>query len=131
MKRVLLVCAVCAAFAAPAAAQEVPTLSQFLANCSRDTMVCKFKLNDYIVAADTQKTICRPADQSVKSASSEILSWLRNDDKHPAGLRDVPFDDALWTAASTLWPCAPAAPAAPAEPATPADPSVPAAPAGQ
>ena len=107
MKKILLACAAFAALVSAAPAQELPKLSQFLSSCYRDPTICRAKLRDYINAADTQKSICRPADQSVGEASSDMLSWLRSDDKHDASLNDAPYDDGLWAAASTLWPCTP------------------------
>ena len=106
MKRILLACAACAAVTVAAPAQELPKLSLFLSQCYRDSTVCRAKLHDYIIAADTQKSICRPADQSVSTAVSDMLSWLRDSDKRPAALEDQPYDDAFWAAATALWPCA-------------------------
>ena len=123
MRKILLACAACAAFATAAPAQELPKLSQFLMLCYRDSTSCRAKLRDYINAADGQKSICRPADQSVAEAVGAMLSWLRSDDKHPRNLSDLPYDDALWEGSTALWPCAapePVPPPAPAEPQTPA-----------
>jgi hypothetical protein len=105
MKKILLACAACAALVTAAPAQELPKLSSFLSMCYRDSTTCRAKLRDYINAADTQKSICRPADQSVSEAVGDMLSWLRSDDKHDASITDAPYDDAFWAAASTLWPC--------------------------
>jgi hypothetical protein len=92
----------------PAPAQDLPTLSKFLANCSRDSTICRAKVRDYIVAADTQKSICRPQDQSQGEAVSDLLAWLRDSEKHQTKLEDQPYDEAFWAGSSTLWPCAPA-----------------------
>jgi hypothetical protein len=116
MKRILLACAACAVLASAAPAQELPKLSQFLSLCYRDSTTCRAKLRDYIAAADAQKSICRPSGQSVNEATNDMLSWLRSDEKHDASLNEAAYDDALWAASSSLWPCTPpdAAPAPPA-----------------
>ena len=122
MKSILTACIALVAFAWAAPAEDLPPLSQFLSQCYRDSTVCRAKLRDYITAADAQKSICRPAGQSVGEASSALLNWLRSDQR-PAGLEDLAFDEGLWQASSTMWPCKPDAPAAP--PAAPAEPAPP------
>jgi len=118
MKNILLACTALAVFAGSAPAQDLPSLSSFLMQCARDTTVCRAKMRDYITAADTQHSICRPADQSVGEAASALLSWLRSDQR-PDSLSNAPYDDALWQGASTMWPCKPAEP--PPPPPAPAD----------
>lgn len=116
MKKILLACAALVAFAGPAPAQELPTLSAFLTNCYHDNTVCRAKMRDYVNAADRQKSICRPADQSVNEAGSALLSWLRSDAR-PESMSDEPYDEALWTGASTMWPCKAPDPPPPPPPA--------------
>ena len=115
MKKILLACAALVAFAGSAPAQELPTLSRFLMDCSHDATVCRAKMKDYINAADAQKSICRPADQTVSEAATALLSWLHSDSR-PESLGEQPYDDALWQGASGMWPCQP-----PPPPAAPAD----------
>jgi hypothetical protein len=119
MKRFLMACAACAAFVTAAPAQDMPTLSAFLGNCYRDANACRLKMKDYITASDTQHIICRPADMSVNDAASQTMHWLRADDTHDKSLNNAPFDDALFQATTTLWPCTPPPPppAPPPEPA--------------
>jgi hypothetical protein len=124
MKKLLMLCAACAAFVTAVPAQDMPTLSQFLGNCYRDANACRLKMKDYITASDTQHVICRPADMSVNEAASQTLRWLRSDETHDKSLNDVPFDDALFLATTTLWPCAPPPPPAP-EPAPQEPPAAP------
>lgn len=119
MKNILLACAACAAIAVAAPAQELPTLSQFLSGCYRDSGACKLKLKDYVTAAQSQKNICIPAGTSVNEAVSETLRWLRSDETHKQTLNDGPFDDGLFAATTTLYPCKEEAP--PPPPAPPAD----------
>lgn len=104
MKNILVAGAACAALIMPAPAQPLPTLSKFLSECYRDNTTCRAKLRDYVVAGDTQKSFCRPKDQSVSSGVSDMLAWLRDTDKHPE-LSSQPYDDAFWAAVSTIWKC--------------------------
>ncbi|MDR3528058.1 MAG: hypothetical protein P4L57_12350 [Rhizomicrobium sp.] len=121
MKKMVLGCAATAALLLVAApAQDVPKLSEFLLSCSRDSSACRMKLKDYVTAAVTQKSICLPKDVSVNEGGGDILRWLRSDDTHPAAMRDEPFDDALYEAATKLFPCAPPPPPE-APPAPPTD----------
>lgn len=120
MNKVLLASAAAMILITAAPAQEIPTLSQFLSSCYRDSGACRTKMKDYITASETQKIICLPKDVSVSEAISSTLSWLRSDSTHPAALNDGPFDDALFEATTKLYPCA-APPAPPVPP--PAEPS--------
>lgn len=105
MKAIWLGCAAAVFLVLPAAqAQEVPKLRDFLMGCSRDTAPCKLKLKDYVTAANTQKIICLPKDVSTNEASGDVLRWLRSDAAEP--LKDAPYDDALFEAATKLYPCA-------------------------
>lgn len=110
MMKMLLAGAACAALMAAGAAQaqSLPTLSQFLLSCTKDAVTCRNKLRDYVTAADQQKMICRPADQSTYEAASEMLHYLRETAARNDALDNGPYDDALWQAASTMWPCPPA-----------------------
>jgi len=121
MKKLILASAAGAAFLTAASAQQMPSLSDFLGSCYRDANICKIKLKDYIVASDSQHTICRPSDMSVNDAASEMLHWLRSDDTHDKNLNDGPMDDAFYLATTTLWPCKPPPAAGQADqpPATP------------
>ncbi|HUO99508.1 MAG TPA: hypothetical protein VMU01_12625 [Rhizomicrobium sp.] len=123
MRKILLAIGACAAFAVAAPAQDLPPLAEFLTLCYRDSTTCRAKLSDYIDAADTQKSICRPAGQSVREAVTAMLDWMRMSDQRPAGLERKPYDEAFWIASSTMWPC-PTDPAAAAP--TPAPNSQPA-----
>lgn len=109
MKKLLWACAAVAALAvaAPAPAQNLPTLSQFLSNCYRDNGQCRIKLKDYVHAGVAQNIICLPKDVSEGDAAYEMLHWLRDEKTHPAALNDGPFDDGLYEAATKLYPCAP------------------------
>ncbi len=104
MKKILVAGAACALMIMPARAEPLPTLSKFLSECYRDTTTCRAKMRDYVIAGDTQKSFCRPKDQSVSSGVSDMLSWLRDSEKHPE-LSTQPYDDGFWAAASTLWKC--------------------------
>jgi hypothetical protein len=105
MKKLLV--AVCAAIAVvgPAGAVELPTLSQFLLTCSRSPEECRSKIRNYVDTADRQKVICRPADQSLSDATYETLHWLRENASNDEVMRAGPYDDGLWAAVSTMWPC--------------------------
>ena len=106
MKKMLLACAAFAALAvAGVEAADIPTLSEFLLICDRNPGQCRGKIHDYIVAADSQKMICRPADQSMHDAVYSTLYWLRSEGGSDDQMRAGPYDDALWTAISTRWPC--------------------------
>ncbi len=107
MKKLLLACAACAAIAAAGNAQAVtiPTLTQFLTKCNINSDDCRTQIRGYIKAADDQKLICRPADQSLGDASYEALHWMRDTGASDQTLHDGPYDDAMWAAISTLWPC--------------------------
>lgn len=107
MKKFLLVCVAGAALMGPAAAADVPTLSQFLMNCDRDVTVCRLKLQDYITASTQQNLICLPKDVSVREASSQTLRWLRDVGTKDDKLYSSSYDDAVWQAISTMWPCKP------------------------
>lgn len=131
MKKVFLACAVLGALSVAAPAQELPTLSQFLSSCYRDSAQCKSKLKDYVRAGTQQNIICLPKDVSESEASSEMLRWLRDATTHPAALNDGPFDDALFEASTKLYPCAPPPPPPPPPPADPAAPADQAAPPAQ
>jgi len=115
MKNILVVCAAAAVLVTAAPAQDLPKLSEFLSGCFRDSTSCRGKLKDYIVAAETQKVICRPKDVSVSDATSDLLRWLRSDEAEP--LKDGPYDDALYAAASKLYPCKQEPPPPPPPPA--------------
>lgn len=119
MKKILLVLVAGAAMVTPASAQELPTLSQFLASCSRDTGACKVKLKDYVTAAQSQQNICIPDGVSINQAVSETLRWLKYDTTRAPTLKDGPFDDGLFAATTTLYPCKEEAP--PPPPPPPAD----------
>ncbi len=124
MKKILLACAALAVMAPAASAQGLPTLSQFLSSCYRDASACKLKLKDYVTAAQSQKNICIPDGTSINEAVSDTLRWLRSDETHPATLNDGPFDDGLFAATTTLYPCKEDAPPPPPPP-PPADPAAP------
>jgi hypothetical protein len=124
MKKILLALVAGAAMAMPASAQGLPTLSQFLSSCYRDTTACRTKLKDYVTAAQSQKNICIPDGTSINEAVSETLHWLRSDTTHPPTLNDGPFDDGLFSATTTLYPCKEEAPPPPPPP-PPADQSAP------
>lgn len=119
MKKILLALVAGAAMVTVASAQGLPTLSQFLSGCYRDSGACKLKLKDYVTAAQAQKNICIPDGTSINEAVNETLRWLRADDKHPPALNDGPFDDGLFAATTTLYPCKEEAP--PPPPPPPAD----------
>lgn len=125
MKKILTACAVCAAMATAASAQELPSLSEFMRSCYRDTTVCKSKLKDYVSAAQKQQNICIPEGTSINEAVNETLRWLRSDETHPESLNSGPFDDALFAATQALYACKEEAPPPPAEPTPPADPASP------
>jgi len=120
MKGIFLASAACAAFLTAAAAQEMPKLSDFLANCYRDTNYCRVKLKDYLTAAQSQNIVCLPEDTSVGEAANDTLRWLRSSDSHDQSLKDAPLDDAFYRATQTLYPCKPPPPPPPA-PAGPQD----------
>jgi hypothetical protein len=122
MKKILMACAACAVMVTAAPAQQLPTLSQFLSGCYRDTTACRLKLKDYVTAAQTQKNICIPDGTSINEAVSETLRWLRADNTHAPAMDDGPFDDGLFTATTTLYPCKEEAPPPPPPPPA-ADPS--------
>jgi len=104
MRPIMLAIAACAVAVSPARA-EVQKFSTFMRECVRDEITCRVKLRDYVTAADQQKLICLPQDVSISQAVSEAMSWLRHTgDKYDDG----PYDDALWAAISTLYPCTPA-----------------------
>ncbi|GAA0548769.1 hypothetical protein FHS83_001035 [Rhizomicrobium palustre] len=92
---------------ASASAQSIPTLSEYLTACTRDTTTCRLKMKDYVVNALAAKVICLPKNVSETDAGSEMLSWLRSSaaDK----LSKEPYDDALYEAAVKLYPCGDAA----------------------
>ena len=119
MKTFLMACAVCAAMVPAAEAQGLPTLSQFLSTCTRDTTACRSKLKDYVTAAQGQQNICIPEGTSLTEAASATLRWLRSDAAQVPALRDGPFDDGLFTATQALYPCKEAPPPPPAPPADP------------
>jgi hypothetical protein len=126
MKNILVALVAGAAMVTAASAQDLPKLSQFLSSCYRDTGACKVKLKDYVTAAQTQKNICIPEGTSINEAVSETLRWLRSDTTHAPTLNEGPFDDGLFAATTTLYPCKEEAPPPPppaADPsAPPADP---------
>jgi hypothetical protein len=127
MKKILVACVALAAVFAAAPAQNLPKLSEFLSSCYRDSGACRTKLKDYVNAADSQKIICRPKDASVSDAVSEMLRWLRTEENYPATLKDAPFDDALYEAATKLYPCkAETPPPTPVEPPPAEQPAAPA-----
>lgn len=106
MKKMLLACAAFAAIAImDAQAADIPKLSEFLLLCERSPAQCRSKIRDYITAADNQKLICRPKDQSMHDAVYKTLYWLRDKGIDNDKLEGEPYDDALWTAISTMWPC--------------------------
>lgn len=122
MKAMWLGCAAAVVLLLPAAqAQDVPKLRDFLMSCSRDSGPCKVKLKDYVTAANAQKIICLPKDVSINEAAGDVLRWLRSDVAEP--MKESPFDDALFEAATKLYPCAanpvPPPPPAAEPPATP------------
>ncbi len=108
MKKVLLASvAVVAmtAMSAPAPAQDLPKLSEFLTTCYRDNTACIQKIKSYVDAAKTQKFICVPDDISTREAAGATLRWLRAEENYPAALREQPFDDGLYEATTKLYPC--------------------------
>lgn len=107
MKKVLLVCVAVVALTPVISAQNLPTLTQFLSECFRDSRICHMKLKDYVNASVSQKTMCLPNDVSVNDAADEMLHWLRAEDAHPASFYDAPYDDGLYAATQKLYPCAP------------------------
>ena len=120
MKKVFWACVAVLALAAPAPAQELPKLSEFLSGCYRDNTACMQKIKNYVEAAKSQKIICLPADVSVREAAGEMLSWLRKDANVPASLSNAPFDDGLYEASTKLYPCKSEEPQPPVPPpATP------------
>lgn len=119
MNKMLLASVAAAVLMTAAPAQEIPTLSQFLLNCSRDNAVCRRKLSDYVTAAKTQNIICLPQGTSIGEAASSTLSWLRSDEAD--SMKNGPFDDALYAGTTKLFPCKSATPQPPVPP--PADPS--------
>lgn len=120
MKKILLALVASAAMVTATSAQGLPTLSQFLSGCYRDSNACRLKLKDYVTAAQTQKNICIPEGTSISEAVSETLRWLRSEDTRAATMKDGPFDDGLFAATTTLYPCKEEAPPPP-PPAPPAD----------
>lgn len=106
MRPIVLACAFAVIAAAPETrAADVQTLSAFIHDCDRSEVVCRAKLRDYLTAAETQHMICRPEGDSLNESVSEMLRWLRHDGSENDDLYRGPYDDALWAAASTLWPC--------------------------
>jgi hypothetical protein len=120
MMKMLLAFVAGAAVVTSAYAQGLPTLSQFLSGCYRDSGACKMKLKDYVTAAQAQKNICIPEGTSINEAVSETLRWLRSEDTRAPTLKDGPFDDGLFAATTTLYPCKEEAPPPPPPP-PPAD----------
>lgn len=116
MKKLLLVCVASIAVTTVAPAQNLPKLSEFLTSCYRDRRSCETKINDYVRAADQQKVICLPEDVSVRDAARETLYWLRKDENTPAELMNAPYDDGLYKAILTLYPCKPVEPPPPEPP---------------
>ena len=121
MNKMLLASVAAAVLATAAPAQEIPTLSQFLMNCSRDSGACRIKLKDYVNAAKSQNIICLPEDTSVNQAVSATMTWLRSDEGD--AMKSEPFDDALYAGTTKLFPCKSATPQPPVPP--PAEPPAP------
>jgi hypothetical protein len=131
MKKVLLASVAAAAMAAilaPAPAEDLPKLSEFLTSCYRDNGSCVQKVKSYVDAAKNQKFICVPEDVSTREAASETLHWLRTEENYPASLREQPFDDGLYEATTKLYPCKTEATPPPPPVPPPTEPTPPATP---
>jgi len=116
-----------------AAAQDIPTLTQFKTDCYRNSGMCRVKIEDYINAASGQHFICLPDGKSARRVVGDVLDWIRDENNMKNGLADGPYDDGLFEATKVLFPCAPSAPVVPpvpppsgeAPPPPPADASAP------
>lgn len=116
MMRKLVLVAAAAAATAMAAAQDIPTLTQFKTDCYRNGGMCRVKIEDYINAASGQHFICLPEGKSARRVVGDVLDWIRDEKNMTNGLAEGPYDDGLFEATKALFPCAPAAPVTPPVP---------------
>ncbi len=104
-KSILAIAAVAALIATPAAATR-QSVAQYLDNCKSDERDCTMIAYNLILAGQNARYLCLPKSVSLDDAATQQVAWLRQHVVDHPRFASEDLEDAQWTAAEALWPCA-------------------------